>query len=76
MRYGPITIDPEIMSGTPVFTGSRVAVESLFDYLETGSSLDEFLENFPSVKKEYAVAVIRLAGQILTSEQLHENPVG
>ncbi len=46
-----ITIDPEIVSGTPVFTGTRVPVKSLFDWLETETS-DEFLENFPSVSRE------------------------
>ena len=53
MNYGPINIDSETMSGTPVFTGTRVPVQSLFDYIETGETIDEFLENFPSVKKEY-----------------------
>ena len=41
MKYGPINIDPETMSGTPVFTGTRVPVQSLFDYIETGETLDE-----------------------------------
>ena len=55
-----ITIDPEIMSGTPVFTGTRVPVQSLFDWLET-ETLDEFLENFPTVSREKAIEVLRLA---------------
>ena len=45
MNYGPINIDPETMGGTPVFTGTRVPVQALFDYIETGETLDEFLEN-------------------------------
>lgn len=53
-----ITSDKETMSGTPVFRGTRVPVVSLFDYLEDGSSLDEFLENFPSVTKEQAIKVL------------------
>ena len=51
MNYGAINIDPETMGTTPVFTGTRVPIQSLFDYIETGETLDEFLENFPSVKK-------------------------
>lgn len=52
-----ITIDPEILGGAPVFAGSRVPVWSLFVHLEKGVSLEEFLEDFPSVKHEYAVAL-------------------
>ena len=47
----PIETDPEIMSGMPVFIGTRVPVEALFDYLMKGSSLDEFLDCFPTVKR-------------------------
>ncbi len=54
-----VTIDPEVVSGTPVFTGTRVPVKSLFDWLET-ETLDEFLENFPSVQRVQAVAVLLL----------------
>ena len=53
-----INIDQDILSGQPVFTGTRVPVESLFDHLEAGVSLDDFLDNFPSVKKEQAVALL------------------
>jgi len=53
--------DPEILGGTPVFVGTRVPVKSLFDYLEAGDSLDEFLETFPSVTREQAVAALELA---------------
>ena len=52
-----IVIDPEILSGTPVFHGTRVAIQTLFDHLET-SSLDDFLEGFPSVSREQAEAVM------------------
>ena len=54
----PIEVDPEIMSGAPVFRGTRVPVHSLFDYLEDGLSLDEFLKCFPTVRHEDAVAVL------------------
>ena len=54
----PIESDPEIMSGAPVFTGTRVPVESLFDYLMKGSSLDEFLDCFPTVKREDTLQIL------------------
>lgn len=50
--------DPDILSGSLVFVGTRVPVRSLFDYLEGGESLDEFLHLFPSVKREFAIAVL------------------
>jgi uncharacterized protein (DUF433 family) len=53
--------DPEIMSGTPVFVGTRVPVQSLFDYLEGGETLDEFLDQFPTVRREQAVAALEVA---------------
>jgi uncharacterized protein (DUF433 family) len=54
----PINVDKEIMSGTPVFEGTRVPVSALLDNLEVGVSLDEFLENFPTVKREQAIRVL------------------
>ena len=54
----PITVDPEILSGAPVFSGTRVPVSALLDNLEAGVSLDEFLENFPTVTREQAVRVL------------------
>ena len=53
--------DPEILGGTPVFVGTRVQVQSLFDYLEGGETLDEFLRQFPSVKREQALAALEIA---------------
>jgi uncharacterized protein (DUF433 family) len=74
MNYGAINIDPETMGGTPVFTGTRVPIQSLFDYIETGETVNEFLENFPSVRKEYAIEVLEMAKKTLTSEKiLNEN---
>jgi uncharacterized protein (DUF433 family) len=55
----PINIDPEIMSGTPVFEGTRVPIDALVNNLADGVSLDEFLENFPTVTREQALAIIR-----------------
>ena len=56
----PINVDREILSGTPVFEGTRVPVSALLDNLENGVSLNEFLENFPTVKREQAVKVLEL----------------
>ena len=57
--------DPEKMSGTPVFPGTRVPVKHLFDYLEGGESLEEFLDQFPSVNREQAVAVLSASRESL-----------
>ncbi len=57
--------DPDILGGTPVFVGTRVPVKTLMDYLEAGDSLDEFLDHFPSVSREQAVAVLELAKEML-----------
>ena len=56
--------DPEILGGTPVFVGTRVPLKSLYDYLEAGDSLDEFLDSFPSVSREQAVAALELAREM------------
>ena len=63
-----ISKSPEIMSGTPVFKGTRVPIKNLFDYVETGETLDSFLADFPSVTKEQAVQVLELAGELGTSD--------
>ena len=65
-----INIDPEILSGQPVFTGTRVPVETLFDHLEAGVSLDEFLEDFPGVSKDQAIALLDIASKLLTSKNV------
>ena len=60
--------DPEILSGTPVFVGTRVPAQALFDYLEGGDTLDEFLRQFPSVQRHQAIAALELAREsVLTS---------
>ncbi|MEA2736258.1 MAG: hypothetical protein QOE14_2709 [Humisphaera sp.] len=64
----PIKIDPEIMGGTPCFAGTRVPVKNLFDLLAHGRTLDYFLEQFPRVTREQAVAVLELAKQQLTAQ--------
>ncbi len=57
--------DPEIVSGTPVFVGTRVPVQALLDYLEGGETIEEFLDDFPSVTREQAVAFLEEAGRAL-----------
>jgi len=55
--------DPEILGGTPVFRGTRVPLKNLVDYLAAGDTLDEFLDHFPSVKREQAMAVLEIAAK-------------
>jgi uncharacterized protein (DUF433 family) len=57
--------DPEIMSGTPVFVGTRVPFQTLIDYIEAGQPLGEFLEDFPTVSKELAIAALEQAKEAL-----------
>lgn len=63
----PITRDPEVLSGTPVFAGTRVPVETLFTYILDGVTLDEFLKNFPSVKREDAVRLLESLNDLIQS---------
>lgn len=65
-----ITIDPEVLGGQPVFKGTRVPVESLFDHLEAGVSLDDFLDDFPTVDKKQAIATLEIANKFLTSKNV------
>ena len=65
-----ITVDKDILGGQPVFKGTRVPVESLFDHLEAGVPLDEFLDDFPTVSKEMAVALLDVANRLLTSKNV------
>lgn len=61
MAESIISRDPEVMGGTPAFTGTRVPIRALFDYLETGESLETFLDDYPGVSREHAVGVLELA---------------
>ena len=63
-----IVVDPDIQSGTPVFAGTRVPIQNLFDYLEEGDSLEIFLRQFPSVTREQAVAVLEQARTSLMAD--------
>lgn len=59
--------DPEILAGDPVFVGTRVPLRNLFDYLEAGDSLEVFLDAFPDVTREQAVAALELAREAVTA---------
>ncbi|HWD25876.1 MAG TPA: DUF433 domain-containing protein [Rhizomicrobium sp.] len=58
MKETVVNVDPEIMSGTPVFRGTRVPVRTLIDYLEAGDSIDRFLDGFPTVRREQVIAFL------------------
>jgi Uncharacterized conserved protein len=66
MERNLISVDPQVQGGVPVFSGTRVPVKNLFDYLESGDTLDEFLADFPSVAREVAVAVLEQARTAVT----------
>lgn len=70
MNFDVINIDPEILGGTPVFKGTRVPVESLFTHLERGISIDEFLDDFPTVSREQVLSVLEIAEKVTTSKNL------
>ena len=62
-----VQVDPEILGGTPVFRGTRVPVKNLLDYLAAGDTLDQFLDDFPTVRREQAIAALELARDLLTA---------
>ena len=66
-RNPVVQSDPEILGGTPVFVGTRVPVRNLIDYLEGGQSLDDFLDDFPSVSRDQAIAALEAAHEVLTA---------
>ena len=67
-----ITVDARVQHGQPVFSGTRVPIETLFWHLEKGISIDNFLDDFPSVTKEQAIGVLKIAHQILRSGNIEE----
>jgi len=68
-KTGDVVVkDPEILSGTPVFRGTRVPFQNLLDYLEGGETLDEFLDDFPSVTREAAIAALEQAKTLLVEK--------
>lgn len=63
-----ITVSSDRLSGTPVFAGTRVPVQTLVDYLEAGDSLDDFLADFPSISREHTIAVLEIAKSALLAK--------
>lgn len=61
MKKKVVSIDPEVMGGTPCFTGTRVPVQTLLDYIEAGDSIDDFLDGFPTVKRDQVIAFLQEA---------------
>ena len=68
MKSKLVTVDPEIMSGEPVFTGTRVPVKNLIDYLSAGHTLDDFLKGFPGVKRRQAIAFLKRSSSALLDQ--------
>ena len=68
MNLEIISRDPEILGGTPVFAGTRVPIKAIFDYLEAGDDLDEFLDDFPSVSREQAIGILTIARENLIDD--------
>jgi uncharacterized protein (DUF433 family) len=75
MEKQVINIDPEILGGTPVFFGTRVPIKNLFDYLETGDTIETFLEDFEGVSKNQVVRVLEMSQKLIetSSNILNEN---
>ena len=67
MNTSVVTVDPDVLGGTPVFRGTRVPIKSLFDFLEAGDSIEEFLENFPTVRREQIIELLETARDKVTT---------
>ena len=65
-----VRYDPDVLGGTPVFAGTRVPVKNLLDYLAAGDSLERFIDHFPSVTREQAVAALEISKDLLTSRAI------
>ena len=72
MKADVININPEILGGTPVFRGTRVPIETLFDHLESGITIDAFLDDYPTVSKEQVIQVLELAGHLFTTDKIKQ----
>jgi uncharacterized protein (DUF433 family) len=71
-----IISNPEILNGTPVFKGTRVPVKNLFDYLEAGDSIDDFLNDFDYIPRDSALAVLECSEKIFSQSNLYESIIG
>lgn len=72
MKADIISINPEILAGTHVFRGTRVPVETLFDHLESGITIDAFLDDFPSVTREQVIQVLDFVGHLFTTDRIKQ----
>ena len=72
MKVDVINIDPEVLGGTPVFKGTRVPIETLFDHLESGITIDAFLDDFPSVTKDQVIQVLKLVGHLFSTDKIKQ----
>jgi len=70
MKENVIKVDPEILGGTPVFNGTRVPIEILFDHLESGINIDGFLNDYPSVSREQVIELLEMIGQLFSAEKI------
>ena len=75
MEGSAINIDKEILGGVPVFMGTRVPIKNLFDYIETGDTIDEFLNDFEGVRRDQVIKVLEMSNQLIQSSSaiLYEN---
>ena len=69
MRMAAMTVSPDILSGMPVFRGTRVPVKILFDYLETGESIEAFFDDFPTVTRNQVLDVLQTAERLILEQQ-------
>ena len=77
MKYGAVSIDPQIMKGAPVINDTHVPVQAFFEYLEAGKSLDSFLSDYPDVNKKEVIEILQMAKVIITDEKiLRDNFLG
>lgn len=72
MEKDVININPDILGGTPVFKSTRVPIETLFDHLESGLTVDDFLEDFPTVRKEQVKQVLEMVGQWFSTDKIRK----
>jgi uncharacterized protein (DUF433 family) len=72
MKTDVVNINPEILGGTPVFKGTRVPIETLFDHLESGVTIDVFLDDYPTVTKKQVIQVLELVGKLFTADKIKQ----
>ena len=72
MKTDVINIDPEVLSGTPVFKGTRVPIQILFDHLDSGLTIEDFLRSFPTVTREQVLQLLNIAETVLCSVHINE----